>query len=116
VFWPSKKVIDTPPPDGTDGESPDPALVQVPEDPHLPRVLITGDSISLGYTLEVRKLLVGKANVQHPDVNCWSTEFGLAHLKQWLGEKHWDVISFNFGLHVPEIPGRQRGVRNARQG
>ena len=94
-----QKVIDAPPPDGTDGESPDPALVQVSEDPHLPRVLIIGDSISLGYALEVRKLLAGRANVQHPDVNCWSTEFGLAHLKQWLGEKHWDVIYFNFGLH-----------------
>jgi acyl-CoA thioesterase-1 len=87
--------IDVPPND----ETTDPALVQVPEDPHLPRVLIMGDSISLGYTWEVRKLLAGKANVQHPDVNCWSTEFGLEHVKQWLGEKHWDVIYFNFGLH-----------------
>jgi hypothetical protein len=77
----------------------DPALVQVPEDPHLPRVLIMGDSISLGYTWEVRKLLAGKANVQHPDVNCWSTAFGLEHIKQWIGGKHWDVIYFNFGLH-----------------
>jgi len=88
------KAIDFP-----DANEADPALVQVPEDPHLPRVLIMGDSISLGYTWEVRKLLAGKANVQHPDVNCWSTQFGLEHVKQWLGEKHWDVIYFNFGLH-----------------
>jgi hypothetical protein len=88
------KAIDFPSPDETD-----PALVQVPEDPHLPRVLIMGDSISLGYTWEVRKLLAGKANVQHPDVNCWSTAFGLEHAKQWLGDKHWEVIYFNFGLH-----------------
>ncbi len=87
--------VDYPPND----EITDPALVQVPEDPHLPRVLIMGDSISLGYTWEVRKLLAAKANVQHPDVNCWSTAFGLAHIKQWIGEKHWDVIYFNFGLH-----------------
>jgi len=87
--------VDFPPND----EITDPALVQVPEDRLLPRVLIMGDSISLGYTWEVRKLLAGKANVQHPDVNCWSTEFGLEHVKQWLGEKHWDVIYFNFGLH-----------------
>ena len=86
--------VDVPTADETD-----PALVQVPEDPHLPRVLIMGDSISLGYTWEVRKLLAGKANVQHPDVNCWSTAFGLKHVKQWLGHKHWDVIYFNFGLH-----------------
>ena len=88
------KAIDFPSADETD-----PALVQVPEDPHFPRVLIIGDSISLGYTWEVRKLLAGKANVQHPEVNCWSTQFGLDHVKQWLGEKHWDVIYFNFGLH-----------------
>jgi len=80
-------------------EASDPALVQVPEDPHLPRVLLIGDSISLGYTWEVRKLLAGKANVQRPNVNCWSTEYGLEHLNQWIGEKHWDVIHFNFGLH-----------------
>ena len=58
-----------------------------------------GDSISLGYTWEVRKMLAGKANVQHPNVNCWSTEFGLQRVKEWIGEKRWDVIYFNFGLH-----------------
>src|SRR5438552_289446 len=79
-----QKAIDVPPAGGVD---PDPALVQVPEDPQLPRVLIIGDSISMGYTWEVRTLLAGKANVQHPDVNCWSTEFGVEHVKQWIGEK-----------------------------
>ena len=33
------------------------------EDPRLPRVLIIGDSIRVGYTDEVRKLLAGKANI-----------------------------------------------------
>jgi acyl-CoA thioesterase-1 len=47
----------------------------------------------------VRKLLTGKANVQHPDVNCWSTGFALEHIRQWIGKKRWDVIYFNFGLH-----------------
>ena len=36
-----------------DDGPPDPAYVQVPEDPSLPRVLIIGDSISMGYTWEV---------------------------------------------------------------
>jgi acyl-CoA thioesterase-1 len=44
-------------------------------------------------------LLAGKANVQHPEVNCWSTEFALEHIRQWIGKKRWDVIYFNFGLH-----------------
>jgi len=35
-------------------------------DPGLPNVLILGDSISIGYTLSVRKLLQGKANVFRP--------------------------------------------------
>jgi hypothetical protein len=88
------KAIDFPPTDEID-----PALVQVPEDQSLPRVLIMGDSISLGYTWEVRKILAGKANVQHPGVNCWSTGFALEHIRQWIGKKRWDVIYFNFGLH-----------------
>jgi acyl-CoA thioesterase-1 len=88
------KAIDFPPADEAD-----PALVQVAEDPSLPRVLILGDSISLGYTWEVRKLLAGKANVQHPDINCWSTGYALEHIRQWIGKKRWDVIYFNFGLH-----------------
>jgi len=82
-----------------DDGPPDPAYVQVPEDPSLPRVLIMGDSISMGYTWEVRKLLAGKANVQHPAVNCGPSQFGAEHVAQWLGQKSWQVIYFNFGLH-----------------
>jgi hypothetical protein len=94
-----QRSVEVQPTVSADIEPPDPALAQVPEDPHLPRVLIMGDSISMGYTWEVRKQLVGKANVQHPDVNCGATEFGVEHAGQWLGGKHWDVIYFNFGLH-----------------
>lgn len=94
-----QKAIDAKPTISVDSDPPDPAFVQVPEDPHLPRVLIMGDSISMGYTWEVRKLLAGKANVQHPDVNCGPSAFGVEHVKQWIGDKHWDVIYFNFGLH-----------------
>ena len=38
----------------------------VPLDPKLPNVLILGDSISIGYTRAVRRLLAGEANVQRP--------------------------------------------------
>ena len=34
--------------------------------PNLPNVLLLGDSISIGYTLQVRELLHGKANVYRP--------------------------------------------------
>jgi len=84
---------------GVDDNPHAPPLVQVAEDPRLPRVLILGDSISIGYTPVVRKMLAGKANVEHPDANCLDSAFGVGHVHQWIGQKHWDVIYFNFGLH-----------------
>lgn len=74
-------------------------------DPTLPDVLILGDSISIGYTLPVRSLLQGRANVfrpmrkdgKQPD-NCGDTTIGLANIDKWLGDTKWDVIHFNWGL------------------
>jgi acyl-CoA thioesterase-1 len=77
----------------------DPALLPIEDDAKLPRVLLIGDSISMGYTLPVRELLKDKANVNHPPENCGETARGLKSLEKWLGEKKWDVIHFNFGLH-----------------
>jgi lysophospholipase L1-like esterase len=78
---------------------PDPALLPVQEVAGLPRVLLLGDSISIGYTLPVRELLKGQANVIRPLENCGETTHGLANLDKWLGTGKWDVIHFNFGLH-----------------
>ena len=76
-----------------------PALVDVPDVPGLPRVMLIGDSISIGYTLKTRELLKGLANVHRPRGNCGDTARGLANLDQMLGKEHWDVIHFNYGLH-----------------
>ncbi len=76
-----------------------PAYVKVPDAPGLPRVLILGDSISNGYTLLVRARLQGLANVHRPAENCGPSGNGLRRLHLWLGDEHWDVIHFNFGLH-----------------
>jgi acyl-CoA thioesterase-1 len=76
-----------------------PALVQVEDVPGLPRVFIIGDSISIGYTLAVRELLEGQANLHRPTENCGDTARGLARVEHWLGDGDWDVIHFNFGLH-----------------
>ncbi len=65
----------------------------------LPRVLLLGDSISVGYTQPVRALLAGKANVHRAPENCGPTTRGLEKLAQWLGDRPWDVVHFNFGLH-----------------
>jgi len=65
----------------------------------LPRVLIIGDSISIGYTPIVTSLLKGKAEVVHAKGNNESTVRGLEKLDAWLGAEKWDVIHFNWGLH-----------------
>jgi acyl-CoA thioesterase-1 len=78
---------------------PDPAFARVEDDPKLPRVLLIGDSISIGYTLPTRKLLQGKANVHRIPENGGPTSNGLAKIDQWLGQGKWDVIHFNWGLH-----------------
>lgn len=80
-----------------------PAMRPIQDDADLPRILLIGDSISIGYTLPVRELLKGRANVHRPPVNCQSTIHGLKSLDAWLATggkgKKWDVIHFNWGLH-----------------
>jgi len=71
----------------------------MPDEPGLPRVLLIGDSISMDYTVHVRRLLQGRANVHRIPMNGSTTIVGLRNLSGWLGEKKWDVIHFNFGLH-----------------
>ena len=71
----------------------------IEDDPELPRVLLIGDSISIGYTLPVRELLRDRANVHRPPTNCASTKHGLEGIDEWLGKGKWDVIHFNWGLH-----------------
>jgi lysophospholipase L1-like esterase len=87
---------------------PDPAMQPVTDKPGLPRVLLIGDSISIGYTVPVRNLLEGKANVHRVLTNCGPTTTGVEHLEEWLGSAHWDAIHFNFGLHDLKIMPNQR--------
>ena len=43
--------------------------------------------------------MTGIANAHRPAANCGSTKIGLRDLDTWLGDKKWDVIHFNWGLH-----------------
>jgi len=79
--------------------APNASLVKIEDQPGLPRVLLIGDSISMGYTVPVRELLKGKANVHRIPTNGGPTTNGLKNLKEWLGDSHWDLIHFNWGLH-----------------
>ena len=75
------------------------ALAPIKDDPRLPRVLLIGDSISIGYTLPTREFLKGKANLHRIPTNGGPTTKGLASIDDWLGKGKWDLIHFNWGLH-----------------
>jgi lysophospholipase L1-like esterase len=89
----------------------DDSLVPIVDVPSLPRVLIIGDSVSMGYTVPTRKLLAGRVNLHRIPANAGGTSLGLSKLDAWLGAGKWDVIHFNFGLHDAKLP--PEGVRHA---
>ena len=69
-------------------------------DPKLPRILIVGDSISMGYTLDVRQMFKGKANVYRISGNGGDSTRFLSNFEKYLGAgTDWDLIHFNWGLH-----------------
>lgn len=68
------------------------------DDPDVPNVLLIGDSISNAYTVDVRKQLRGKADVFRIPGNGKNSGYGLNNLNQWIGNRKWDVIHFNWGL------------------
>ena len=83
------------------------ALAKVRDDESLPRVLLIGDSISIGYHIDVRSALAGVANVHRPTENGGPTSNGVEKLEEWLaehGERPWDVIHYNFGRARPLHP------------
>lgn len=98
VFSPAQEAKKAPPKPGKKKERPA-SLTPIKDVAGLPRVLLIGDSISMGYTLPVREMLKGVANVHRPLTNCGPTTRGVEQIDSWLGEGKWDVIHFNFGLH-----------------
>ena len=72
----------------------------------LPHVLIIGDSISIGYTLPTRAILQGKVNLHRIPTNGGPTVKGLAEIEKWLGDRKWDLIHFNWGLHDLKYMGK----------
>ena len=63
-----------------------------------PKVLIIGDSISIGYTPFVKEQLKESAEVFHNPGNAQHTGTGLKKIKDWIGTEDWDIIQFNWGL------------------
>ena len=66
---------------------PDSSLAVITDEPGLPRVLLIGDSISMGYTLPVRELMKGKANLHRIPANAGSTKDGVAKIEE-IGRAH----------------------------
>lgn len=91
-------------------------LANPQEDPSLPNVMLIGDSISIGYTVPVRKLLEGTANVFRPPTNCADSSRGVANVKSWLGTRRWDVIHFNWGIWDTHYLRDGKLVRAASEG
>ncbi|MGF1578452.1 MAG: SGNH/GDSL hydrolase family protein [Gemmataceae bacterium] len=85
-----------------------PVVAPIKADPKLPHVLLIGDSISMGYTLPTRKLLKGKANVHRIPTNGGPTIRGVEMIDKWLGDRKWDVIHFNWGLHDLKMDSKGR--------
>lgn len=71
------------------------------------RVLLLGDSISIGYTPFVRATMKQDTDVVRPMLNrtrtenCAGTTHGIGRIDEWLqlGGGNFDVIHFNWGLH-----------------
>jgi lysophospholipase L1-like esterase len=63
-----------------------------------PKVLIIGDSISIGYTPFVQENLKNIAYVFHNRGNAKHTDNGLDNIEKWLSDTNWDIIQFNWGL------------------
>jgi lysophospholipase L1-like esterase len=75
------------------------------------KILIIGDSISIGYFPFVKEALADEADVVHNKGNAQHTGTGLKNINNWIGQEKWDIIQFNWGLwdlcYRPEIKGTE---------
>jgi dienelactone hydrolase/lysophospholipase L1-like esterase len=67
--------------------------------PGLPKVVLVGDSIRLGYAPRVASRLQGEAVVVSPPENGGDSANVLAHLDEWVIRQKPDVVHLNCGLH-----------------
>ena len=65
----------------------------------LPRILLLGDSIRIGYEQIVTALLDGQAEIVAPSENCTDTRNTLAKLDSWLDFYRPSAVHWNNGLH-----------------
>src|SRR5687767_7524180 len=75
------------------------ALSAAGQEKRLPRVVLVGDSIRLGYAPFVTNLLEGKAIVVSPSPNGQDSGNVLRNLEEWVIKERPDVVHINAGLH-----------------
>lgn len=69
------------------------------QDPALPKVVLLGDSIRLGYAPLVEKLLAGKAVIVSPKANGGDSSNTLKNLETWAIREQPTLVHFNCGIH-----------------
>jgi lysophospholipase L1-like esterase len=69
------------------------------QEPSLPKVVLIGDSIRLGYAPLVTKRLEGRAIVVSPTPNGEDSGNVLKNLDEWVIKEKPDVVHINAGLH-----------------
>lgn len=67
--------------------------------PRLPKVVLLGDSIRLGYAAVVEKELAGKVVVVSPKANGGDSSNNLRHLEEWVIREQPAIVHFNAGIH-----------------
>jgi lysophospholipase L1-like esterase len=65
----------------------------------LPKVVLLGDSIRLGYAPMVAKLFAGKAIIVSPKANGGDSANTLKNLEAWAIREKPDIVHFNCGIH-----------------
>ena len=89
------------------------ALADEANEENLPKVVLVGDSIRMGYAPLVAELLKGKANVISSKTNGGDSARVLANLDAWVIQEQPAVVHFNCGLHdlkftrktnMPQVP------------
>lgn len=69
------------------------------QEPTLPRVVLLGDSIRMGYAPHVEKLLMGKATIVSPKANGGDSASNLRSLEAWAIKEQPAMVHFNCGIH-----------------
>lgn len=74
------------------------ALVSIGFKERQAKILIVGDSISLGYTPFVKETLKDRAVVSHNRGNAQHSGYGLENIEEWIQKDEYDIIQINWGL------------------